>query len=227
LKLPEPVVALSADITCCSAAPRVTCGDVVLAGLPVGPLDVRASPSGTASAAMQTTLAATAHTRRRLARLDWSPGGSSNQSPSCSSLSAMARTPSQRKRCVQLVVVVVGFVIDVDGVVVEDVESGVDVVVVVGRSGAAGAIVVEVWSGAVVVVVVVVVVGAVPVSVETQPEGTVETPPWPGIRTVPAHPKLEKWASSVTRPPSRKLTVDADSRMNPDASIETRSRMVW
>jgi hypothetical protein len=137
----------------------------------------------------------------------------------------MARTPSQRKRCVQLVVVVVGFVVDVEGVVVEEVEPGVDVVVVVGRSGAAGAIVVDVCSGAVVVVVVV--VGAVPVSVETQPEGAVETPPWPGIRTVPAHPKLEKWASSVTLPPSLKVTVDADSRMNPDASIETRSRMVW
>ena len=77
-----------------------------------------------------------------------------------------------------------------------------------------------------VVDVVVDVVGAVPVSAETQPEGGVESPPWPGMRTVPAHPKFEKWASSVTVPPSPKVTVDADSRMNPDASMETRSRMV-
>ena len=96
------------------------------------------------------------------------------------------------------------------------------------RPAYAGEMVVGVCGfGTVVVVVEVVeVVGAVPVSAETQPEGGVETPPWPGIRTVPAHPKFEKWASSVTVPPSAKVTVDADSRMNPDASMETRSRMV-
>lgn len=127
-----------------------------------------------------------------------------------------------------VVVVVEGLLVVVDDVVVvvDDVDPGVDVLVVVeGETGVAGAIVVGVCSGAVVVVAVEDVVGAVPVSEETHPEGAVETPPWPGIRTVPAHPKFEKWASRVTVPPSLKVTVDADSRMKPDASIETRPRM--
>ena len=112
-----------------------------------------------------------------------------------------------------------------------------DVVVVEGETGTAGRRVAPARpasSGETVVgvceiglaVAVVVVVGAVPVSAETQPEGGVEAPTWPGIRTVPAHPKFEKWASSVTVPPSEKVTVDADSRMNPDPSMETRSRIV-
>jgi hypothetical protein len=117
-------------------------------------------------------------------------------------------------------------------VVVDDVDSDVDTVVVVedtlvveGDTGVAGGTVAGVC-GFGPVVVVVGVVGAVPVSAETQPEGGDEAPTWPGIRTVPAHPKFEKWASSVTVPPSEKVTVDADSRMNPDASTETRSRIV-
>lgn len=110
-------------------------------------------------------------------------------------------------------VVVVVAVLDVVG------SDGVDELVVVGVDDVAGGMVVGVsW-----LVVLVVVVGAAPVSAETQPEGGVETPPWPGITTVPAHPKFEKCASSVTVPPSAKETVDADSRINPEASMETRS----
>ena len=130
-----------------------------------------------------------------------------------------------------------GFVVDVDDVVsvVEEVDPGVDVdVVVEGETGVAGEMTVGVCRLELDVDVVVVVddvdvvdvVGAVPVSAETQPDGGVEAPVWPGIKTVPAHPKFEKWASSVTVPPSPKVTVDADSRMNPDASMETRSRIV-
>ena len=130
----------------------------------------------------------------------------------------------------ELVVVVATFVVDVDDVVVVvvvDVDPGVDTVVVVeGATGVTGETVVGVCELGPVVVVVEVAVGAVPVSAETQPEGGVESPPWPGIRTVPAHPKFEKCASSVTVPPSLKVTVDADSRMKPDASMDTRSRMV-
>ncbi len=119
--------------------------------------------------------------------------------------------------------------LDVDGVVLVVGPDGVDELVVVdGAVGVAGGIVVGTgWLGPVVVVDDVVdVVGAVPVSAETQLVGGVETPAWPGIKTVPAHPKFEKCASSVTVPSSPNVTVEADSRMNPDASIETRSRMV-
>jgi hypothetical protein len=135
-------------------------------------------------------------------------------------------------------VVVDRLVGDVDGVVVVvEVDPGVDKVVVVeGMTGGVGGTVVGVCElgpvvlvvlGTVVVVVEVVeVVGAMPVSAEAQPGGGVESPPWPGIKTVPAHPKFEKCASSVTVPPPLKVTVDADSRMNPDASVETRSRIV-
>jgi len=119
--------------------------------------------------------------------------------------------------------------VDVDDVVpvVADVDPDL-VVVVEGETGVAGEMTVGVCRLEldVEVVDVVDVVGAVPVSAETQPEGSVEAPVWPGIKTVPAHPKFEKWASSVTVPPSPKVTVDADSRMNPDASMETRSRIV-
>lgn len=116
-----------------------------------------------------------------------------------------------------------------DDVVVVDVDPGVDKVVgVEGVPGVAGETVVGTCElrSVVVVVEVVDVVGAVPVSAEAQPEGGVEAPTCPGMRTVPAHPKFEKWASSVTVPPPAKITVDADSRMNPDASMETRSRIV-
>ena len=126
-----------------------------------------------------------------------------------------------------------GLVVDGDDVVeVGDVDPDANTVVVVAVEGAP---VIEGGTGVETVVgvcglgpaaVVVDVVGAVPVSAETQPGGAVEAPTWPGIRTVPAHPKFENRASSVTVPPSEKVTVDADSRMNPDASIETRSPMV-
>jgi hypothetical protein len=71
-----------------------------------------------------------------------------------------------------------------------------------------------------------VVAGATPVSGEVQLAGAVETPAVPGISTVPAQPNDEKCASSVTVPPSENETVDEDSRMNPDASTEIRSRML-
>jgi hypothetical protein len=90
LKLPELVVALKAEITCCSATPRVRCADAFFVGLAVGPLDERATATGTASAAMHATPAAVAHMRRRLTRRDETPGESSNQRPSCSWLSDMA-----------------------------------------------------------------------------------------------------------------------------------------
>jgi hypothetical protein len=75
-------------------------------------------------------------------------------------------------------------------------------------------------------VVVGVVVGATPVSGEAQSVGAVDVPPWPGMSRVPAQPKSENVASRVTVPPSEKETVEEDSRMKPEASIETRSRMV-
>lgn len=120
-------------------------------------------------------------------------------------------------------------VVDVDDVVVEvdDVVLEVDVVPGVDEGvvdGVAGETIVGVCKLGPVDVVEV--VGAVPVSAETQPEGGLESPTWPGITTVPAHPKFENWASSVTVPPSEKVTVDTDSRMNPDASMETVSWMV-
>jgi hypothetical protein len=140
-------------------------------------------------------------------------------------------SPSSPARRQPIVVVVVDGLV-VDGVVVVVDPEGVEELVVVGgESGGAGEIVVGVgWLDPVVVVVVVVVVevaGAAPVSAETHPAGGVEMVLWPGIRTVPAHPKFEKCASSVTVPPSAKVTVEADSRMNPEASMETRSRMLW
>ena len=120
-------------------------------------------------------------------------------------------------------------VVDVDDVVpvVADVDPGVGVdVVVEGETGVAGEMIAGVCGPRLDVVDVVDVVGAGPLSAETHPEGGVEAPPWPGISTVPAHPKFEKWASSVTVPPPVKVTVEADSRMNPDPSMETTSLMV-
>jgi hypothetical protein len=89
-------------------------------------------------------------------------------------------------------------------VVVDDVDPDVDRVVVVegetgtagetsgaGETGNAGETVVGVC-GIGFAVAVVVVVGAVPVSAETQPAGGDEAPTWPGMSTVPAHPKFEK-----------------------------------
>jgi hypothetical protein len=122
-----------------------------------------------------------------------------------------------------------GFVVDVDDVVsvVEEVDPGVDVdVVVEGETGVAGEMTVgvcrlELDVDVVVVVDVVDAVGAVPVSAETQPDGGVEAPVWPGIKTVPAHPKFANVASSVTVAPSEKLATGVTSRMKPAPSMAT------
>jgi hypothetical protein len=73
--------------------------------------------------------------------------------------------------------------------------------------------------------VVDVVVCATPVSGDVQFAGGLDVPVAPGISKVPAHPKLENCPSRVTLPPSENETVDDDSRMKPDASMEIRSRM--
>jgi len=111
-------------------------------------------------------------------------------------------------------VVVVGAVVVV---VVDDVFGIVEVVLGV----ALGEVTVVGVEGTVVVVV-----GATPVSDVAQLTGGVDVPLWLGINTVPAQPKSEKWASRVTDPPSVKLTVEMDSRMNPEASMETSARKV-
>lgn len=56
---------------------------------------------------------------------------------------------------------------------------------------------------------------------ETHPAGGVVGPTCPGIRTVPAQPKLLKSASTVTDPPSEKSYVVLDCTMNPCASTAT------
>ncbi len=56
---------------------------------------------------------------------------------------------------------------------------------------------------------------------EVQPAGGTPVPVWPGMRIVPAHPKFEKVASSVTVPPSEKVSVALTWRMNPAPSIDT------
>lgn len=43
---------------------------------------------------------------------------------------------------------------------------------------------------------------------EVQPAGGTPAPVWPGMRIVPAQPKFEKLANSVTVPPSEKVSVD-------------------
>ena len=105
------------------------------------------------------------------------------------------------------VVVVVEDVEVVDDVV----EDGVDVVDVV-EDGVDVVDVVDDVDG---------VAGATPVSGETHPAGGAVAPDWPGISTVPAHPKSEKVASLELDDPSAKWAVDWVWRMNPDASMET------
>ena len=55
---------------------------------------------------------------------------------------------------------------------------------------------------------------------EAQPVGGTPDPVWPGMSTVPAHPKSEKVACKVTEPPSLKVSVDLTCRMYPALSIE-------
>jgi len=56
---------------------------------------------------------------------------------------------------------------------------------------------------------------------EVQPVGGTPDPVWPGMSTVPAHPKSEKVACKVTEPPSLKVSVDLTCRMYPAPSMET------
>jgi hypothetical protein len=56
---------------------------------------------------------------------------------------------------------------------------------------------------------------------DTQPAGGVVGPTCPGIRTVPAQPKLLKSALTATDPPSEKSYVVLDCTMNPCASTAT------
>lgn len=62
---------------------------------------------------------------------------------------------------------------------------------------------------------------AVGPSGEVQSVGGTPDPVCPGIRTVPAQPKLEKVASRVTELPSVKPSVDLTWRINPALSIDT------
>jgi xanthosine utilization system XapX-like protein len=124
-----------------------------------------------------------------------------------------------------------------DPAVVDVVVGGPPLVTVVGVVGTLGVttvvgvpVVLDVVEELVVEVsvdadVVDVVVGAIPVSGDVQFTGGLDVLGVPGINRVPAHPKLENWPSRVTLPPSENETVDDDSRMNPDASMEIRSRM--
>jgi hypothetical protein len=124
----------------------------------------------------------------------------------------------------ELVVLVDATVVVVAGGSVVVVLAGNVVVVVV-----VGAVVVVVSTGAlfgpgtleVVVVEVVVVVGAAPVSGLTQPVAGAVEPVWPGMSTLPAHPKSEKVAVSTDVPPSAKRVVETAWRMNPPASMPT------
>lgn len=58
---------------------------------------------------------------------------------------------------------------------------------------------------------------------EVHPVGGVDEPDWPGIRTIPAHPKLENSASLCSVEPSAKWSVVSVRRMNPAASTDTRT----
>jgi hypothetical protein len=118
---------------------------------------------------------------------------------------------------------VVVVVVEDPAIEVEVVEEPVELGVVVG----VGAMLVVVGVGATVVLVVlgelevvvvalvVVVVVESGVSGETQFAGGVVGPTWPGMRTVPAHPKLLKSAFTVTEPPSENWYVVIDCTMNP------------
>ena len=112
---------------------------------------------------------------------------------------------------------------------VEVVEEPVELGVVV-RVGAmpvvvgVGVTVVLVVLGELEVVVVASVVDVVVesgVSGETQFAGGVVGPTWPGMRTVPAQPKLLKSAFTVTEPPSENWYVVIDWMMKPCASTAT------
>ena len=59
------------------------------------------------------------------------------------------------------------------------------------------------------------------VSGEVQPAGALVGPCWPGIKTVPAHPKFVNVASRVTVAPSEKLASGVTSRMKPAPSMAT------
>lgn len=56
---------------------------------------------------------------------------------------------------------------------------------------------------------------------DVQPVGGVSDPVCPGMRTVPAHPKLEKVACRVTELPSVNVSVDLTWRMYPALSMDT------
>ena len=56
---------------------------------------------------------------------------------------------------------------------------------------------------------------------EVQPVGGTPDPVWPGMSTVPAHPKSENIACRVTELPSLKVSVDLTCRIYPPLSIET------
>jgi hypothetical protein len=93
--------------------------------------------------------------------------------------------------------------------------------VVVGRGG-----VDEVVDGVVPVVelMLVLVVGAVSApekSGSAQPALGAVDPVWPGMRTFPAQPKLEKVDSLTMDVPSENMAVDCVRRMNPAKSIDT------
>lgn len=68
---------------------------------------------------------------------------------------------------------------------------------------------------------VVVVVVATPVSGETHPAGGAEGPVCPGIKTVPAHPKSENVDSLLVVEPSEKCATERVWRMYPEASTDT------
>jgi hypothetical protein len=84
--------------------------------------------------------------------------------------------------------------------------------------GVGATVVLAVVVGLEVVVVVALVVDVVVedgVSGEMQFAGGVVGPTWPGMRTVPAQPKLLKSAFTVTEPPSANWYVVIDWMMNP------------
>jgi len=95
----------------------------------------------------------------------------------------------------------------------------VDVVLDVG-TGVVGVVGVATDVVGVLPAVVGVVVGALGLSGDVQLAGGTPEPDWPGMRTVPAHPKFEKIVESVTDPPSLKVSVEITFRMNPAPSTD-------
>jgi hypothetical protein len=123
-----------------------------------------------------------------------------------------------------VVVVVEEPAMEVEGVG-EPVELGVVVRVgampmVVGVEATVVLVVVVELEVVVVALLVDVVVGD-GVSGDTQFAGGVVGPTWPGMRTVPAQPKLLKSALTVTEPPSENWYVVIDWMMKPWASTAT------